>query len=82
VSSRYVSRTSKVLYVVMLRVGNQGETREGAQTDERMEVNGDERRQSSDMETLHAPGPSTIQASPKLPDSAVLIEPPFAFRMA
>jgi hypothetical protein len=43
-----------------------------AQTDERMEVDGDERRRSSDVEALR---PSTA-------DSAASIEPPFAFKMA
>jgi hypothetical protein len=49
------------------------------QTDERMEVDGDERRRSVDME---AQGLSTAQASSVLPDSEASAEVPFAFKMA
>jgi len=45
-----------------------------AHTDEKMEVDGDERRRSSDMEGLNAQGPST--------DATATQEPPFAFKMA
>ncbi len=46
-----------------------------AQVDERMEVDGDERRRSSDMEALNAQDTSTnAAASPQ--------EPPFAYKMA
>jgi protein SMG6 len=45
-----------------------------AQADEKMEVDGDERRRSSDMGALNAQGPST--------DAAASQEPPFAFKMA
>src|SRR6266849_7568747 len=45
-----------------------------AHADEKMEVDGDERRRSSDMEALNAQRPST--------DSAASQEPPFAFTMA
>ena len=48
------------------------------QTDERMEVDGDERRRSVDME---AQGPSTAQASSVLPSEACA-EAPSAFKMA
>lgn len=52
-----------------------------AQTDERMEVDGDERRRSSDVEALHAQGHSATQASPVPSDAAGSLEPP-AFKMA
>jgi len=45
-----------------------------AHTDEKMEVDGDERRRSSDMEALNAQGPSS--------DATASQEPPFAFKMA
>jgi protein SMG6 len=45
-----------------------------AHTDEKMEVDGDKRRRSSDMDALNAQGPST--------DATVSQEPPFAFKMA
>ncbi|KAI9463378.1 hypothetical protein F5148DRAFT_1313175 [Russula earlei] len=51
------------------------------QTDERMEVDVEERRRSSDLEAPHV-GPSIIQVSPVLSDAAVSQEPPFAFKMA
>jgi hypothetical protein len=53
-----------------------------SQTDERMEVDSDERRRSSDMEALNAQSPSTVQASSVLSDSAASTEQPFAFKMA
>ena len=52
------------------------------QTDERMEVDGDERRRSSDMEAVNAQSPSTVHASSVLSDSAASTEPPFVFKMA
>jgi protein SMG6 len=45
-----------------------------AHTDEKMEVDGDERRRSSDMEALNAPGSSA--------NATASHEPPFAFKMA
>ena len=45
-----------------------------AHMDEKMEVDGDERRRSSNMEALNAQGHST--------DAMVSQEPPFAFKMA
>jgi protein SMG6 len=45
-----------------------------AHTDEKMEVDGDERRRSSDMDALNAQGPSA--------DATASQEPPFAFKMA
>jgi hypothetical protein len=53
-----------------------------AQADDRMEVDGDERRRSSDVEALHAQSPSVIQVSPVLSDTAASLEPPPAFKMA
>ena len=50
-----------------------------SQTDERMEVDGDDRRRSIDMESQ---GASTVQASSVLSDSGATTEPPFAFKMA
>jgi hypothetical protein len=50
-----------------------------SQMDERMEVDGDDRRRSIDME---AQGASTVQASSVLSDSEATTEPPFAFKMA
>ena len=53
-----------------------------AQADDRMEVDGDERRQSSDLEAGHARSPSAIQVLPVLSDTAASLEPPPAFKMA
>jgi hypothetical protein len=53
-----------------------------AQADDRMEVDGDERRRSSDIEAVHAQSPSIIQVSPVLSDAAASLEPPPAFKMA
>ena len=53
-----------------------------AQADDWMEVDGDERRRSSDVEALHAQSPSAIQDSPVLSDTVASPEPPPAFKMA
>ena len=53
-----------------------------AQADDRMEVDGDERRRSSDLEAVQAQSPSAIQVSPVLSDTAASLEPPHAFKMA
>jgi protein SMG6 len=53
-----------------------------AQADDRMEVDGDERRRSSDLEAIHARNPSAIQVSPVLSDTVASSEPPPAFKMA
>ena len=53
-----------------------------AQADDRMEVDGDERRQSSDLEAVHAQSPPATQALPVHPDTAASLEPPPAFKMA
>jgi protein SMG6 len=47
-----------------------------------MEVDGDERRRSSDLEAVHAQSPSAIQVSPVLSDAAASLELPPAFKMA
>lgn len=47
-----------------------------------MEANGDKRRQSSDIEAVHAQSLSIIQVSPVLSDTAVSLEPPPVFKMA
>ena len=53
-----------------------------AQADDRTEVDGDERRRSSDIEAVHAQSPSIFQVSPVLSDAAVSLEPPPASKMA
>ena len=52
-----------------------------AQADDRMEVNCDERRQSSDVEAIHVQSPSVIQLSPVLSDMAASLDPSPAFKM-
>jgi hypothetical protein len=53
-----------------------------AQADDHMEVDGDERKQSSELEAFHAQSPSAIQVFPVLSDTAASLEPPPAFKMA
>ncbi|KAI0303402.1 hypothetical protein B0F90DRAFT_1911396 [Multifurca ochricompacta] len=54
-----------------------------AQADERMDVDGDERRRSSDQEVSNKPqGVSAIQVSPVLSDISSSLEPPPVFKMA
>ena len=53
-----------------------------AQADERMEVDGDDRRRSSDVDASNPQGISAIQISPALSDAASSLEPSPSFKMA
>src|SRR5216683_5218252 len=53
-----------------------------AQAGDWMEINGDECRQSSNVEALHTQSSTTIQVSPMLSDTVASLEPPPAFKMA
>ena len=53
-----------------------------AQADDRMEVDGDERRRSSDVDPSNLQGVSTIQISPALSDALPSLEPSPSFQMA
>jgi hypothetical protein len=53
-----------------------------AQADDRMDVDGDERKRNSDAEALNTQSPSVIQISPVLSDAAASSELPPAFKMA
>ncbi|KAI0262907.1 hypothetical protein BC834DRAFT_889594 [Gloeopeniophorella convolvens] len=53
-----------------------------SQADERMDVDGDERRKSSDAEAASPLVPNAIQVSPALSEAASTLELPPAFKMA
>ncbi|KAH9171504.1 hypothetical protein EDB89DRAFT_1108247 [Lactarius sanguifluus] len=53
-----------------------------AQADERMEVDGEERRRSSDVDASNPQGLSAIQISPALSDAMSSLEPSPSFKMA
>src|SRR6267142_1778401 len=53
-----------------------------AQVDDRMEVDGNEHRQSSNLEAVHAQSPSVIQVLPVLSNTTASLKPPPAFKMA
>ena len=53
-----------------------------AQADDRMEVDGDERRRSSDVDPSNPQGVSAIQFSPALSDALPSLEPSPSFKMA
>jgi protein SMG6 len=53
-----------------------------AQADDRMEVDGDDRRRSSDVDPSNPQGVSAIQISPALSDALPSLEPSPSFKMA